>query len=632
MFVERIEVEEGFLDNLDIEFDPGLNVIIGSRGSGKTSVIELIRFCLGATGTTKRSSEFATQQALAVLGSGQVTVTLNDEIFGRITVSRTAEDESPRCSSQFSKPLIFSQNEIESIGMQAINRLNLIDGFAINTSSSQGKENQLLAQIRSLTVEMRDLSQEIENLGEQIAILEQAPTELKQLTAEEELVLKTVAAKTDEQERLAVLGGNLAALAVRGSVFERTELIVNRWLERLGDLSESSPVFEAWPESARAKSDLLKAVRDQIETSNALINQAYQAAISAAGELYKQQERNKLNISKFDSEARLLRKQLDNLRSGAGDLARKVAFAKEKVGQLGALESLRKGKIEQLETLQRRRKELLSSIDSLREEKYKARVKTAKQLNSELKPGIEVEVLRSALNAEYSNSLSTLLRGSGLHYTTLAPLLAQRMSPRELAEAVELDDAATIAEHGEIPISRANKLISHLRTQGLENILTCVIEDGVDFRLMDGTEYKSSEHASMGQRCTIVLPILLRRYSQPLILDQPEDHLDNAFVVSTLIQAIKQRKENAQLILATHNANIPVLGEAELVIHMGSNGEQGYVEHSGSLTEEASVKAITSVMEGGMEAFQRRAKFYSEEFRESHSDTDEIDDDDDDEY
>jgi hypothetical protein len=87
--------------------------------------------------------------------------------------------------------------------------------------------------------------------------------------------------------------------------------------------------------------------------------------------------------------------------------------------------------------------------------------------------------------------------------------------------------------------------------------------------------------------------------------------LDNAFVVGTLIQAIRRRGENAQLILATHNANIPVLGEASMVALMGSDGAKGYVEHYGDLDSEASVEAISKVMEGGKEAFQRRAQFYN---------------------
>jgi hypothetical protein len=96
-----------------------------------------------------------------------------------------------------------------------------------------------------------------------------------------------------------------------------------------------------------------------------------------------------------------------------------------------------------------------------------------------------------------------------------------------------------------------------------------------------------------------------------LIMDQPEDHLDNAFIVDTLLQAIRLRAEHSQTIFATHNANVPVLGEADRVILMGSDGRTAFVSHAGSLDHPDSVDAISRVMEGGTAAFQLRAAFYS---------------------
>src|SRR5208337_1390523 len=70
MYIERVQIEEGFLDGLDVTFVPGLDVIIGARGTGKTSLIELIRFCLGVKGYTTESARRSVDHALSVLGSG----------------------------------------------------------------------------------------------------------------------------------------------------------------------------------------------------------------------------------------------------------------------------------------------------------------------------------------------------------------------------------------------------------------------------------------------------------------------------------------------------------------------------------------------------------------------------------
>jgi predicted ATPase len=97
---------------------------------------------------------------------------------------------------------------------------------------------------------------------------------------------------------------------------------------------------------------------------------------------------------------------------------------------------------------------------------------------------------------------------------------------------------------------------------------------------------------------------------ETILLDQPEDHLDNAFIVDTLVQAIRDRAANGQVIVATHNANLPVLGEADRVVVLASDGRHGFVAASSPLDGEDSVHAITTLMEGGREAFALRAAFY----------------------
>ena len=112
--IERIQVEEGFLCKLDITFSPGLNVLIGPRGVGKTSVVELIRFCLGLDAFTEEAGIAARKHALSVLGSGQVTLTVQHEGH-RSLVSRTAEEDAPRFTGSLPSVVVIGQNDIEAI-------------------------------------------------------------------------------------------------------------------------------------------------------------------------------------------------------------------------------------------------------------------------------------------------------------------------------------------------------------------------------------------------------------------------------------------------------------------------------------------------------------------------------------
>jgi ABC-type sulfate/molybdate transport systems ATPase subunit len=185
------------------------------------------------------------------------------------------------------------------------------------------------------------------------------------------------------------------------------------------------------------------------------------------------------------------------------------------------------------------------------------------------------------------------------------------LSPREFVELVELGNVEVLASRADISEERAGRIINHLTGQGTEAFLKADVEDAVTLELLDGVEYKPTDVLSVGQRCTVVLPILLAHQDQCLVVDQPEDNLDNAFIVDTVVKALAGRGTAAQSIFATHNANIPVLGDADKVFLMTSNGEWGTVDVEGPLASPSVVAAITEVMEGGREAFMRRAAFYS---------------------
>ena len=117
-------------------------------------------------------------------------------------------------------------------------------------------------------------------------------------------------------------------------------------------------------------------------------------------------------------------------------------------------------------------------------------------------------------------------------------------------------------------------LIEHLdRKEVLAGLAEISLRDSVDFRLRDGSVDKSVDLLSTGQKCAVTLPIILSEQERTLILDQPEDHLDNAYLVKNVVAGLVARSRNgAQTIVATHNANIPVLGSAENVVVLTSDG------------------------------------------------------------
>lgn len=128
-----------------------------------------------------------------------------------------------------------------------------------------------------------------------------------------------------------------------------------------------------------------------------------------------------------------------------------------------------------------------------------------------------------------------------------------------------------------------------------------------------GEHYKSLDTLSKGQQCTAVLNILMLENDDPLIIDQPEDNLDNAYIANNLVEGLRELKINRQFLFATHNANIPVFGDAELIGVMEENDGSGAINQTslGSVDNSFVKEAVINTLEGGSIAFTMRKDKYN---------------------
>lgn len=121
---------------------------------------------------------------------------------------------------------------------------------------------------------------------------------------------------------------------------------------------------------------------------------------------------------------------------------------------------------------------------------------------------------------------------------------------------------------------------------------------------------KQLKNHSLGQRASaLILFVLSQRDNDLVIIDQPEDDLDNQTIYEDVIKLVRKLKPRMQFIFATHNPNIPVLGDAEQIIAC-SYTEDSIETNVGSIDSPPLQDAIVSIMEGGREAFQRRKEIY----------------------
>jgi ABC-type lipoprotein export system ATPase subunit len=128
-----------------------------------------------------------------------------------------------------------------------------------------------------------------------------------------------------------------------------------------------------------------------------------------------------------------------------------------------------------------------------------------------------------------------------------------------------------------------------------------------------GSKPRPLNQLSPGQRCSAILPILLLNGDSPLIIDQPEDNLDNSLIRQVIVNVLASIKLRRQVIVATHNPNLPVLGDAEQTIALKAIDEnKSELEAHGNLDQSEIVGRITDIMEGGREAFQYRQTIYQQ--------------------
>lgn len=155
---------------------------------------------------------------------------------------------------------------------------------------------------------------------------------------------------------------------------------------------------------------------------------------------------------------------------------------------------------------------------------------------------------------------------------------------------------------------RFNAALNRVQPERIDRLALYVPEDAVTVRFFDhrGSDWKSIAQGSPGQQTAALLAFVLGYGAEPIILDQPEDDLDNTLIYELLVRRLRETKRNRQVIVVTHNPNIVVHGDAELVLSLETAAGQCRIACQGGLQEDVVREEICRIMEGGREAFESR--------------------------
>jgi ABC-type cobalamin/Fe3+-siderophores transport system ATPase subunit len=201
------------------------------------------------------------------------------------------------------------------------------------------------------------------------------------------------------------------------------------------------------------------------------------------------------------------------------------------------------------------------------------------------------------------------------------------MSPLELVEAIERKNTSKleqIVDAGKNRVFSQNDAVEILATMGQWDakcaLERCAFEDRPEIKVMKRVVHEDGRKTypvrdfsllSLGQQQSILLSILLfSKSNTPLIIDQPEDNLDSEFIYKTLVRSLRNIKEHRQVIIVTHNANIAVLGDAELLIPLRGSSEFAVIRDRGSIDTKETKDIVCTILEGSAKAFKRRQEVY----------------------
>jgi len=191
------------------------------------------------------------------------------------------------------------------------------------------------------------------------------------------------------------------------------------------------------------------------------------------------------------------------------------------------------------------------------------------------------------------------------------------VSPWETVEAARTDPLAIPYLYVEPADDLQPALVNYLNSGDVQPIWESIrisrVNDGVDVELRrdDGSIAGTMSGAlSEGQRNTVLLNLMLARGTGPIVIDQPEDELDSSFIYKTLVKDLRATKEKRQLIVATHNANLPVNGDAEFIYALEARDGKGKTLAQGGLDRAEVAAAVLDIMEGSERAFKRRSEKY----------------------
>ena len=594
-FIESISFQGGKFDGQTIMFSRELNTLIGIRGSGKSSVLEAVRYVLGLT--AQMDKEYKESLVNNVFGSGgKATLNVIDKHGKRYSVSR-----------------IFGEriNVLDENGNDLnINPISLLDGVQYfgqkDLSSSADHENGLLEKLISGRIgqpsNLDSCVNELVKTVERLLDVSKIPQQMTEVTTQ----------KTELEHKLSIfvekgVAGKLKKQGGYATDTTKLNAVKNRIDTILRDIRNA---FSKNPVASNAldgySSDFNKDIFEDVSEVLSQIDVQLTQIGSCIAEIEKQRSGMEDILSRLkertdslaDEFAEIKREIKDDTLDAESFIKMTTDLQKNKdiLNQLNEEASSKSNIKKSFSKAVRERNDTLLSIYNA----YKDEAERINQNQTELRIEITFKGDRESFKSQMKNDF----KGTGISDIKYQAICDAFTDYTSIIEDWIIDDGNKLKSI--ITSVEYAKLDEKLRTQ-YEELLNRKVENKVDIYYHG----KLLRKHSIGQRASaLILFILTQDNNDVILIDQPEDDLDNKVIYDEVITAIVKKKPYMQFIFATHNANIPVLGDSERVLVVEYQETKIDVEQ-GNIDLDSTHKQIVDIMEGGKEAFDKRQLIYT---------------------
>lgn len=620
MELRELGWEGGFLDGVTVHLNSNLNVLIGGRGTGKSTVIESIRSALGlepAGNEARKAHDGIVRQVLRsgtkislrvrVRRPGHRVYRIERTIPNPPLVREEGGDLSHLAPTDvLPKIEVYGQHEISELSKSPDKLTTLLGRFIERDDSLGRRKASLRRELVKNRRALNDVRTEIDSAEDRLDALpglEETLRRFREAGLEERLREQSLLVR--EEGVLASVPQSTAPFREVLEMFQR-ELPIDRTFLSAKALQEL-PAKEIL---ARASQVLAELEDDLMDVSDKL-----QEALERADE----------GLERVNADWRLRRRQVQaQYERILRELKRSSVDAEEFIRLRRQLEELRPlqerlTRQRQLEREQQNhRRTLLAEWEDVKASEFHALDRAARKVNRRLRDRVRVEVTSGGDR----EPLFKLLRknvGGRLSEAVESLRSQPELSLTQFVDACRSGTEALCKTYG-IPSGQAERLAKAesevlMRIEELELGSTTAISLNTA-SAGKPPSWQALDDLSTGQKATAILLLLLLESDAPLIVDQPEDDLDNRFITEGVVPRMRAEKQRRQFVFSTHNANIPVLGDAELILGLSATGdaEGGLAriepQHRGSIDSRPVRELVEELLEGGKDAFETRRRKY----------------------